>query len=117
TTDNKSNATASSEAEEWLSKQDESTTQEESSSETNGEEVSETKAVEVEQEENGSSGTYSYERLKAKATNPARGIDHKKRETYLSPEEFEKIFGMDQKTFYEQPKWKQDMRKKAVDLF
>lgn len=120
--DDKSVTTVSSEVEEWLSKQDDSMIQEgtkleESSSEINGEEVSQTKVVEVETGENGSSGTYTYERLKAKSTNPAPGIDHKKREAYLTPEEFEKIFGMDKKKFYEQPKWKQDMRKKAVDLF
>uniref|UniRef100_A0A0C9S7X8 TSA: Wollemia nobilis Ref_Wollemi_Transcript_12585_2099 transcribed RNA sequence n=1 Tax=Wollemia nobilis TaxID=56998 RepID=A0A0C9S7X8_9CONI len=121
-TDNKSDTTVSSEPEELLPKQDESSTQEgtkleESSTESNGQEVSEPKEAEVNAEENGSSETYSYERLKAKSTNPAPGIDHKKRETYLSPQEFHKIFGMDQKKFYEQPKWKQDMRKRAVDLF
>jgi len=105
---------------EELPVKDGSTTQDGTSlGESNSEnkEVSEPNEFEAKQEENGNSDTYSYERLKTKSTNPAPGIDHKKRETYLSPEEFQRVFGMDQKTFSEQPKWKQDMRKKAVDLF
>eukprot|EP00253_Pinus_taeda_P000423 PITA_00423 len=105
---------------EELPVKDGSTTQDETSlGESNSEskEVSEPNEFEAKQEENGNSDTYSYERLRTKSTNPAPGIDHKKRETYLSPEEFQKVFGMDQKTFSAQPKWKQDMRKKSVDLF
>eukprot|EP00252_Welwitschia_mirabilis_P015675 TRINITY_DN3467_c0_g5_i1.p1 TRINITY_DN3467_c0_g5~~TRINITY_DN3467_c0_g5_i1.p1 ORF type:complete len:226 (+),score=72.61 TRINITY_DN3467_c0_g5_i1:67-678(+) len=64
-----------------------------------------------------SSAIYSYEQLKARSTNPAPGIDPKKRETYLSEEEFQKIFRMDRDKFYEQPKWKQDLQKRAVDMF
>eukprot|EP01018_Ginkgo_biloba_P036884 Gb_31397 [translate_table: standard] len=116
-----SSISVSAETEE-LPKQDEPTTKdgtklEECASEGNDEVLSEPKEDEAKAEENGSSGIYSYERLKTKSTNPAPGIDHKRREMYLSPEDFQKIFGMDQKTFYEQPKWKQDMRKKAVDMF
>jgi len=73
--------------------------------------------VAVKQEENGCAGTYSYEQLISRSTNPAAGIDPKKRETYLSSEEFQNIFGMDRKKFYEQPKWKQDLQKKSVDMF
>lgn len=119
-TNNASNNTVKPQTEELLSVKDESTTQDGTSlGESNSEvkEVSEPNEFEAKQEENGNSDTYSYERLRTKSTNPAPGIDHKKRETYLSPEEFQKVFGMDQKTFSEQPKWKQDMRKKAVDLF
>ncbi|GLJ10579.1 hypothetical protein SUGI_0131030 [Cryptomeria japonica] len=75
------------------------------------------KDAETKPEEDGFSGTYSYERLKSKSTNPAPGVNPRKRESYLTPEEFQKIFKMDQKTFYEQPKWKQQRQKKAVDLF
>ena len=38
-------------------------------------------------------------------------------QSYLSPEDFRKIFGMDSTEFYELPKWKQDMQKRARDLF
>ncbi|KAH7302617.1 hypothetical protein KP509_23G079800 [Ceratopteris richardii] len=77
----------------------------------------------VEQSQNGdtveraSSGYISYERLKARSDNPAPGIDPKKRESYLSPEEFVKVFGMESKQFYILPKWKQEMQKRAFDLF
>lgn len=63
------------------------------------------------------SGFITYAKLKASSMNPAPGVDPKKRESYLSPEDFVKVFGMDQKQFYKLPKWKQDMQKKAVDLF
>eukprot|EP00250_Pteridium_aquilinum_P015439 c22578_g1_i1 orf=686-3496(-) len=59
----------------------------------------------------------SYERLKARSDNPAPGIDPKRREFYLSPEDFKKIFGMESKQFYDLPKWKQEMQKRAFDLF
>eukprot|EP01018_Ginkgo_biloba_P033542 Gb_40777 [translate_table: standard] len=108
--------------EESLPKQEEpvaedDTKVEESNLETNGEDVSKPEEIKTKLEENGCAGTYSYEQLKAKSTNPAIGIDPKKREMYLSPEEFQKIFGMDQRKFYEQPKWKQDLQKKSVDMF
>jgi hypothetical protein len=38
-------------------------------------------------------------------------------QAYLSSEEFEKLFGITQTQFYEMPKWKQDQRKKVLDLF
>ncbi|CAI0439623.1 unnamed protein product [Linum tenue] len=60
---------------------------------------------------------FSYDQLKARSENPVTGIDFKRREAYLSPEEFESIFGMDKEAFNKQPKWKQDMQKKKVDLF
>ncbi|CAN6483310.1 unnamed protein product [Victoria cruziana] len=69
-------------------------------------------------EENEADGSiFSYERLKAKSTDPVTGIDYKKRESYLSDEEFESVLGMKKEAFYQQPKWKQDMQKKKVDLF
>uniref|UniRef100_A0A0C9S493 TSA: Wollemia nobilis Ref_Wollemi_Transcript_25648_3389 transcribed RNA sequence n=1 Tax=Wollemia nobilis TaxID=56998 RepID=A0A0C9S493_9CONI len=103
-----------------LSKQAESGTEngtkvDESVRESNGQEI--LKDDEKKREEDEFSSTYSYERLKSKSTNPAPGIDPRKRESYLTPEEFQNIFKMDQKTFYEQPKWKQQGQKKAVDLF
>ncbi|CAN6444816.1 unnamed protein product [Victoria cruziana] len=84
--------------------------------EYNGEEAGEKQEVVL--EENGSDGsTFSYERLRAKSSNPVSGIDYKKRESYLSDVEFEKVFGLKKEAFYQQPKWKQDMQKKRVDLF
>lgn len=64
-----------------------------------------------------SQSTFSYEQLKAKSDNPVTGIDFKRREAYLSSEEFEAVFGMTKEAFYKIPKWKQDMMKKKVDLF
>ncbi|GMI63366.1 villin 2 [Hibiscus trionum] len=87
-------------------------------SEINGED-SEPKQ-EREQDENGSGSTqstFSYEQLKAKSENPVTGIDFKRREAYLSDEEFKTVFGMEKEAFYKLPKWKQDMLKKKVDLF
>ncbi|KAK8562117.1 hypothetical protein V6N13_148759 [Hibiscus sabdariffa] len=75
---------------------------------------------EREQDENGSGSTqstFSYEQLKAKSENPVTGIDFKRREAYLSDEEFQTVFGMEKEAFYKLPKWKQDMLKKKVDLF
>jgi hypothetical protein len=61
--------------------------------------------------------TFSYDQLKAKSENPVTGIDFKRREAYLSAEEFETIFGMTKEAFYKLPRWKQDLQKKKVDLF
>uniref|UniRef100_A0A3Q7JFB7 HP domain-containing protein n=1 Tax=Solanum lycopersicum TaxID=4081 RepID=A0A3Q7JFB7_SOLLC len=75
---------------------------------------------EPEQEEtdtDGSQTTYSYERLKAKSKNPVTRIDFKRREAYLSDEEFQSILKMTKESFYKLPKWKQDIHKKKVDLF
>ncbi|KAG7017590.1 Villin-2, partial [Cucurbita argyrosperma subsp. argyrosperma] len=69
------------------------------------------------QEENGSLAVFSYNRLKARSDNPVTGIDLKKREAYLSDEEFQTVFGTTKEAFYKLPKWKQDMQKKKADLF
>ncbi|XP_031503990.1 villin-3-like isoform X1 [Nymphaea colorata] len=85
--------------------------------EYHGEDAGEKQEVVV-LEENGSGGsTFSYERLKAKSSNPVTGIDYKRRESYLSDVEFEKVFGLKKEAFYQQPKWKQDIQKKRADLF
>ncbi|KAK4404860.1 Villin-3 [Sesamum angolense] len=75
---------------------------------------------ENDQEENDSESnqtTFSYEQLKAKSDNPVKGIDFKRREAYLSDEEFKSVLGMAKDSFYKLPKWKQDMYKRKVDLF
>ncbi|KAM5558783.1 villin-2 [Rosa sericea] len=73
-----------------------------------------------EQDENGSESsqsTFSYDQLRVKSDNPVTGIDFKRREAYLSDEDFQTIFGMTKDAFYQLPKWKQDMQKKKADLF
>uniref|UniRef100_A0ACD5WVP1 Uncharacterized protein n=1 Tax=Avena sativa TaxID=4498 RepID=A0ACD5WVP1_AVESA len=67
--------------------------------------------------ENGGETTFSYDRLISKATDPVRGIDSKRRETYLSDSEFQTAFGVTKEEFYQQPRWKQDQQKKQADLF
>ncbi|GMJ02336.1 villin 2 [Hibiscus trionum] len=62
-------------------------------------------------------GTYSYEQLKAISGDAVTGIDLKRREAYLSDKEFETVFGMEKEAFYRLPRWKQDLKKKKVDLF
>ncbi|GFP92221.1 villin-3 [Phtheirospermum japonicum] len=75
---------------------------------------------EVDQDENGSENsqsTFSYDQLRAKSDNPVTGIDFKRREAYLSDEDFKSVLGMTKEAFYKLPKWKQDMNKRKVDLF
>ncbi|KAG0607331.1 hypothetical protein M758_8G020200 [Ceratodon purpureus] len=60
---------------------------------------------------------FSYDRLKSTSTDPAPKINIKRKEAYLSPEDFEKLFGMSRTQFYEMPKWKQDQRKRNLQLF
>ena len=45
------------------------------------------------------------------------GLDYNNREKYLSPEDFQEIFGMDKESFYQMPKWKQTKAKRANKLF
>ncbi|KAJ6850862.1 villin-2 [Iris pallida] len=90
-----------------------------------GESVSENNEAESEgkddlqlvDENKGADQTFSYERLIAKSSNPVRGIDYKRREAYLSDDEFQTVFGMTKEAFCRQPKWKQDMQKRKMDLF
>ncbi|XP_073043122.1 villin-3-like [Primulina eburnea] len=83
------------------------------------EEVSGTKP-EIDQDKNNTEtiqSTFSYEQLKAKSDNPVTGIDYKRREAYLSDEEFQSVLEMTKEAFYKLPKWKQDMYKRKADLF
>ncbi|KAK4272520.1 hypothetical protein QN277_021066 [Acacia crassicarpa] len=64
-----------------------------------------------------SQSTFSYDQLKTKSSNPVSGIDFKRREAYLSDEDFNTVFGMTKEAFYKLPKWKQDMQKRKADLF
>ncbi|MCD7461366.1 hypothetical protein HAX54_045962, partial [Datura stramonium] len=88
--------------------------------ETNGSEPKPELKPEPEQDEGGNESgqvIFSYEQLKAKSDNPVTGIDFKRREAYLSDEEFMSVLGMKKEAFYKLPKWKQDMHKRKVDLF
>ncbi|XP_072997234.1 villin-2-like [Typha latifolia] len=69
------------------------------------------------EDENEGETTFSHERLKAKSRHPVRGIDYRRRESYLSDADFQIVFRMTKEAFYSQPKWKQDMQKRKVDLF
>ncbi|KAL6523255.1 Villin-3 [Orobanche gracilis] len=86
--------------------------------ETNGDDPE--SKPEVDQDEycsENSQSTFSYGQLKAKSENPVTGIDFKRREAYLSDEEFKSVLGVTKEVFYKLPKWKQDMHKRKVDLF
>ncbi|GMY18854.1 villin-2 isoform X1 [Fagus crenata] len=85
-------------------------------SESNGED-SEPKQETVQENDSKSGQTFSYDQLKARSDNPVTGIDFKRREAYLSDEEFQSVFGVTKEAFYKLPRWKQDMQKKKVDLF
>ncbi|XP_054809199.1 villin-2-like isoform X3 [Prosopis cineraria] len=61
--------------------------------------------------------TYSYDQLKTLSDTPVSGIDFKRREAYLSDDDFLSVFGMTKEAFYQMPKWKQDMQKKKMGLF
>lgn len=45
------------------------------------------------------------------------GIDPARKECYLSPEEFSKVFKMDKSEFHTLPAWKQSRAKKDAGLF
>ena len=59
---------------------------------------------------------FSYEQLKAPGPYPA-GVDISKRETYLSPEKTEELFGMTKEALASMPGWKRNNLKKKVQLF
>ncbi|XP_011033341.1 PREDICTED: villin-3-like isoform X2 [Populus euphratica] len=88
-------------------------------SESNGGEDSERKqdTEHGESDDGNGQSTFCYDQLKAHSDNPVKGIDFKRREAYLSDEEFQTIFGVTKEAFYKMPKWKQDMQKKKFDLF
>lgn len=59
----------------------------------------------------------SYDQLCLPAVLMPPNINLEKRESYLSPEEFSKIFKMTKDEFSQLKKWKQDQLKKANNLF
>ncbi|KAE9621679.1 putative villin headpiece, villin/Gelsolin, ADF-H/Gelsolin-like domain-containing protein [Lupinus albus] len=91
----------------------------ETSPETGSNGDSEPKQEKVEDGNDGQNNqsVFSYEQLNTKSGSVVSGIDLKRRETYLSDEEFESIFKMTKEAFSKLPRWKQDMLKKKVDLF
>eukprot|EP00850_Spirogloea_muscicola_P010089 SM000058S18519 [mRNA] locus=s58:307696:314950:+ [translate_table: standard] len=58
-----------------------------------------------------------YDRLRVSSGYAAEGIDGLHRETFLSDDEFERLFGMSMSAFTGLPKWKRDQKKKLLDLF
>lgn len=63
------------------------------------------------------SEVYRYKDLVTTNYKLPRGVDKTKLETYLSEEEFEKVFSVTKDEFFGLPKWKQQARKKEVLLF
>ncbi|GLE08718.1 hypothetical protein PINS_up020081 [Pythium insidiosum] len=61
----------------------------------------------------GKGQTFSYEQLLAGVD----GIDITARESYLSDAEFLKVMGHSKDEFYKLPKWRQQSKKKEVNLF
>ncbi|CAK8543222.1 unnamed protein product [Lathyrus sativus] len=80
---------------------------------------SDTKQEDVEDgnDNQNSQSIFTYEQLKAKSGSHLSGIDLKRREAYLSEEEFQTVFAISKEAFSKLPRWKQDMLKRKVDLF
>jgi hypothetical protein len=66
--------------------------------------------------EDSSMSYVSYEKLKKSAPLPD-GVNPDERENYLSPSDFNKLFGMSKGEFSKLPKWKQLKLKEKVDLY
>ncbi|CAL5193449.1 unnamed protein product [Lathyrus oleraceus] len=92
---------------------------EELAPETGSNGSSETKLEDVEDgnDNQNSQSVFTYEQLKAKSGSHLSGIDLKRREAYLSEEEFQTVFAISKEAFSKLPRWKQDMLKRKVDLF
>lgn len=84
---------------------------------SNGNSESKQENVEGGNDSQNSQNVFTYEQLKAKSGSDLSGVDLKRRETYLSDEEFETVFAMTKEAFTKLPRWKQDMLKRKVDLF
>ncbi|KAK2454348.1 villin [Trifolium repens] len=84
---------------------------------SNGGLESEQENVEDGNNDESSQRTFSYDQLKTTSGKNVSGIDHKRREAYLSDEEFQTVFGMVKEDFYKLPRWKQEMLKKKFELF
>ncbi|XAR60727.1 hypothetical protein NMG60_11034210 [Bertholletia excelsa] len=98
---------------------------------TNGSVISTTPEVKVQSDPSGNAGVlqadqsanvenlliYPYERIKVVSNDPVTGIDITKREAYLSNAEFQEIFNMPRKAFYQLPKWRQNKLKMSHHLF
>ena len=64
-----------------------------------------------------SSGPYTLEQLKGNPCQVHDNIDPKKKETYLSDDEFKNVFGMDRGAFNGLAAWKQKKAKMSAGLF
>ncbi|XP_039691219.1 villin-3 isoform X3 [Medicago truncatula] len=86
-------------------------------SDSNGGLESEQENVEDGDNDQSSQRTFSYDQLKTTAGKNVSRIDLKRREAYLSDEDFETVFGMVKEAFYKLPRWKRDLLKKKYELF
>lgn len=62
-------------------------------------------------------GAFTLDQLKDESYWKPKGVSEKERETYLSDEEFQTIFGMNKEAFGKDAKWKKDAAKKKHGLF
>ncbi|XP_031567014.1 actin-binding LIM protein 3-like [Actinia tenebrosa] len=60
---------------------------------------------------------YRYSELMTSNYQLPKGVDKTMLETYLTPEEFQKVFSMPREEFYKLPQWKQNQYKKKALLF
>lgn len=86
-------------------------------SDSNGGLESEQEYVEDGDNDQSSQRTFSYDQLKTTSGKNVSRIDLKRREAYLSDEDFETVFGMVKEAFYKLPRWKRDLLKKKYELF
>ncbi|VUZ53894.1 unnamed protein product [Hymenolepis diminuta] len=61
--------------------------------------------------------TYPYAQLKVSADVKLKGIDNRRREDYLSSEDFEELFKMPRTAFQRLPEWKKSDLKRRLDLY
>jgi len=62
-------------------------------------------------------GAFTLEQLKDAGYWRPKGVSEKERETYLTDDNFQELFGMDKAAFAKQPQWKKDSAKKKYGLF
>merc|ERR1712151_365423 len=68
-------------------------------------------------ESDAAAGVMTLEELKDRKIWSAKGVDPGSRETHLSDEEFQSVFGMAKGEWAAVPKWKKDNLKKKHGLF
>eukprot|EP01051_Picozoa_sp_SAG22_P002102 SAG22_NODE_90_length_21067_cov_8.490843_6_plen_242_part_00 len=61
-------------------------------------------------------GTFTAEQLMGSKSSLPKGVNPRKRETYLTDEEFQRVLHMAPASFAGLPKWKRDKLKKSLDI-